>query len=543
MEHPEFDLTRVCLSFLTLDQLQGWMLAKKTIAEKAFQIAKKMSLQLPSEASGYLRMRENKKVNSYLEQLSNIIDSIINTFKTLFISWANGSFSVGMHDMWATSEILIKLLMIPLLGAYSLNALMTGEWNILNITTMIYLIAIVSLASYARLRPHQTKLPNCDNLTSASLEGRLTPTIGREAELEKVLQALMDRNVFLQPIVVAPSRTGKTKIIEKLSQFSSSALAKPPLKKVQWQVITPSSIGRWVYSRFAELIRLFCLIRDEEQHIFVFEELDQAMQETANWGQFSDFLKKELDARSNIRCIAVTTPEGYAKISKDEAFANRFKVVIPMDALSAIETTIVLQTYRRQTVTDVIVDNAAISKAVQLTKTTADKCQPEQAQTLLTYAINQIRYKYDYGSDRKLEKKRKKLKSLQYQYENSPSDVLSTGIDVENFKTLQLSVADREQKLEKRQKTLNKVQKVVAHYIQKKETHHQNIRQIASEGEMTEESVQKKFLLDQLFALPFMEKWLTAIETELHEPIRVNEALIQTAFEEMKKARETVALT
>lgn len=577
------DLCLVCFEFLGLEQMKSWLETKHGVIESLWEKADRMAKRLPQEHS---RRRNNTWINEFkrnVRQCSVLFSSIINTFVSIFVFWSEGRIQINFHDKWATFEILLKIIMIPIVLFMWFKTLFTEQWQAYALTALVQCTAIGVIAYYSKFPPKPRALPDCEALIDMAEQNLLKPTIGRDEELGKALQGVIDGDVSLQPIFVAPSRVGKTKIMEKLAEFIVAAPPGSPIKDLQIFVISPSSVGSGFDSRIAETKQqLLSRIKGHEKNtIIVFEEIQEAMKQM-NWGQFSDFLKKELDARSGIRCIAITTPEGYKTVKTDFAFAERFKMVIPIGSLSEIEVKLILQHYQYETVHDVLIDNSAIAKAVELTKCDG-KCQPDKAQTLLTRACNKVRYNYHFYSSAALNEKKKELESLRFEYANEnlvdtsyiDQSILQlverknlteinekiflvaaelveiTELDrrkqktcLHNFlreKVLELEIEALETKVQMTQSVLQKIKKLVKRSLFEKRASFQTAKKIRRYArEVIPEDVQRLFLHQLYVAQPKICEIISQLEEQLGTEVnaRVNENFIQEVFEEAKRDLE-----
>jgi ATP-dependent Clp protease ATP-binding subunit ClpA len=172
----------------------------------------------------------------------------------------------------------------------------------------------------------------CINLNEKAREGKLDKLIGREAELERVIEILM-RKAKNNPLLVGDAGVGKTAIVEGLAlQIVQKAV--PTL--LQNAVIYSLNLGALIAGTryrgdFEERLKAIVSQVEADPNIVLF--IDEVHSITgagvANNGSLDagNLLKPYL-ARGSFRCIGATTYQEYNKhISKDRALARRFEMI------------------------------------------------------------------------------------------------------------------------------------------------------------------------------------------------------------------------
>ena len=565
-----------CLELLPIEVLNQWMKAKHGIVESVWEMAKKMEDRLPDELQKRMPQTWKQDFQQTMEQCSTLLISIMNTFVSIFVSWSEGRVPIGNHDKWTVLDMFFKMIMVPILLGMWLKTLFVEQWKAYSVLAIIQLVAIKAIATYVKNPPKPRAIPDCESLTNKAEQNLLKPTIGREEEQKKLIQGLMDYNVSLQPVIVGEPRVGKSKLLEGLAQLIASAPKDSPIKNWCLHVVTPSTVGTGFDSKVAEMRQLLNQIKgNEENTTIIFEEIQESMKQH-NWGQFSDSLKKELDARRGIRCIATTTPEGYKALLTDHAFAERFKLKIPVSPLPESDTKLILQTYVHEMVNDVLVDKGAILKVVELTKKDGN-CQPDKAQTLLTAACNRIRFNYQLYQPKALIEKRKLLKSLRYENGNDQlqnhkyinaeiQGIIARGnleelkqksatleskesLSIEDQyrlrflkeKILKIEIALEEENLESTQECLKKIQKIARLYLKVSKCSSALIQKIThcSKDEVPQH-LQKEFWTWIYCLQPKLKVLIDKLERQTQVNVQVTDSFVQSVFDEMKKDLETI---
>lgn len=216
-----------------------------------------------------------------------------------------------------------------------------------------------SVGSSGAKAQHMTKTqtksstPVIDNfgtdLTLAATEGKLDPVVGREREIQRVIE-ILGRRKKNNPILIGEPGVGKSAIVEGLAQMIANRTTSPMLfgKRIVSLDLTAIVAGTKYRGQFEERIR--ALIKEIEQHqeIIVFiDEIHTLVGAGSTPGSMdaANILKPAL-ARGTIQCIGATTLDEYRNsIEKDGALERRFQKVL-VEPTSAKETLLILQNIR-----------------------------------------------------------------------------------------------------------------------------------------------------------------------------------------------------
>ena len=182
-------------------------------------------------------------------------------------------------------------------------------------------------------RPKETSLlaEFSRDLTQAALEGQLDPLVGRERELERVIQILC-RRTKNNPVLIGEPGVGKTAIVEGLAQRISDSDVPPFLAEKRILSLDLSLIvaGTKYRGQFEERLKTIMKELMESQNSIVFiDELHTLVGAGSAEGSLdaANILKPAL-SRGEIQCIGATTPGEYRKsVEKDRSLERRFQAV------------------------------------------------------------------------------------------------------------------------------------------------------------------------------------------------------------------------
>jgi len=172
----------------------------------------------------------------------------------------------------------------------------------------------------------------CRDLTKLAKENKLDPVIGREKEIERVIQVLSRRKKN-NPVLIGEPGVGKTAIAEGLAQ----KIIKRNVPEVLWGKTVLSLdlasvvAGTKYRGQFEERLKaILNEIRNSDTMILFIDELHTIVGAGAAEGAIdaSNMLKPAL-ARGELQCIGATTLEEYRKyIEKEGALERRFQPIM-----------------------------------------------------------------------------------------------------------------------------------------------------------------------------------------------------------------------
>lgn len=182
----------------------------------------------------------------------------------------------------------------------------------------------------------RTKTPTLDefgaNLTQMAAEGKLDPVVGRQKEIERVIQ-ILGRRTKNNPVLIGEPGVGKTAIAEGLAQRIANNDIPDILedKRVVTLDIGLLVAGTKYRGEFEErLKKIMDEIRSAGNVILVIDEVHTLIGAGAAEGAIdaANILKPAL-ARGELQCIGATTLDEYRKhIERDAALERRFQPVM-----------------------------------------------------------------------------------------------------------------------------------------------------------------------------------------------------------------------
>jgi ATP-dependent Clp protease ATP-binding subunit ClpC len=182
----------------------------------------------------------------------------------------------------------------------------------------------------------RTKTPTLDefgtNLTQLAAEGKLDPVVGRQKEIERVIQ-ILGRRTKNNPVLIGEPGVGKTALAEGLAQRIATGDIPDILeeKRVVTLDIGLLVAGTKYRGEFEErLKKIMDEIRSAGNVILVIDEVHTLIGAGAAEGAIdaANILKPAL-ARGELQCIGATTLDEYRKhIERDAALERRFQPVM-----------------------------------------------------------------------------------------------------------------------------------------------------------------------------------------------------------------------
>src|SRR5499433_2510400 len=247
----------------------------------------------------------------------------------------------------------------------------------------------------------KSKTPALDSfgrdLTELARQGKLDPVIGRQNEIERVIQVL-SRRTKNNPVLLGEAGVGKTAIVEGLAQLVVDSNVPELLRDRRIVVLDLAMMvaGTKYRGQFEERIKaVMNEVRRAKNTILFIDELHTLVGAGGAEGAIdaSNVLKPAL-ARGEIQCIGATTLDEYRKyIEKDGALARRFQP-ITVDPPSKEDTIEILKGLRDRYEAHhrVQILDAALDAAVELSdRYITGRCLPDKAIDVLDEAGARIR--------------------------------------------------------------------------------------------------------------------------------------------------------
>jgi ATP-dependent Clp protease ATP-binding subunit ClpC len=181
----------------------------------------------------------------------------------------------------------------------------------------------------------KSKTPALDSfgrdLTDLAREGKLDPVIGREGEIERVIQ-ILSRRTKNNPVLLGEAGVGKTAIVEGLAQRIVKGTVPEILRRKRLVVLDLAMMvaGTKYRGQFEERIKaVMTEVRRAKDVMLFIDELHTLVGAGGAEGAIdaSNVLKPAL-SRGEVQCIGATTLDEYRKyIEKDGALERRFQTV------------------------------------------------------------------------------------------------------------------------------------------------------------------------------------------------------------------------
>ncbi len=191
----------------------------------------------------------------------------------------------------------------------------------------------------------------CRDLTSLAGEGQLDPTIGRQKEIERVIEVLSRRKKN-NPVLIGEAGVGKTAIVEGLAQLIASGNCPDSLASHRVLALDMAAViaGTKYRGQFEERLKAVMNEIAQNKNVILFiDELHTLVGAGAAEGAIdaSNMLKPAL-ARGELQCVGASTLNEYRKyIEKDGALERRFQTVI-VDPPTLEETIEILKGLRQR---------------------------------------------------------------------------------------------------------------------------------------------------------------------------------------------------
>lgn len=236
---------------------------------------------------------------------------------------------------------------------------------------------------------HNNKTPFLDkystDLTKAAKDGKLDPVVGREHEIQRVLE-IIGRRKKNNPILIGEPGVGKSAIVEGLAQLIVKQQTSPALfnKRIVSVDLTAMVAGSKYRGQFEERIKGLITELENNPDIIIFiDEIHTLIGAGGGSGTMdaANILKPAL-ARGTVQCIGATTFKEYANsIEKDGALERRFQKVI-VEPTTTEQTLAILRNIkdRYEEHHGVTFSDEALEACVKLTERyVADRFFPDKA--------------------------------------------------------------------------------------------------------------------------------------------------------------------
>lgn len=322
------------------------------------------------------------------------------------------------------------------------------------------------------------KTPTLDkysrDLTIYASEGKLDPVIGREKEIERVIQVL-SRRTKNNPCLIGEPGVGKTAIAEGLAQEIDKGIVPEILKNKRVVTLDLASMvaGAKYRGEFEDRLKKVMEEVNKSKEVILFiDEIHTIIGAGGSEGAIdaSNILKPSL-ARGEIQVIGATTLDEYRKrFEKDSALERRFQPITIQEP--SVEDTIKIlqglrdryEAHHRVKITD-----DAIKAASELShRYITDRFLPDKAIDLVDEAASKIRI-MSITAPSEFNEIEKRLEELANEKEESISsqnyELAASLRDEEKKLKIELESKKEEWEKDKTKKTLQVTDKEIAHIV------------------------------------------------------------------------------
>jgi ATP-dependent Clp protease ATP-binding subunit ClpC len=262
------------------------------------------------------------------------------------------------------------------------------------------------------------------DLTAAARANRLDPVIGRQKEIERVVQ-ILSRRTKNNPVLIGEPGVGKTAIVEALAQRVTKSEVPEMLQGRRIGTLDIGSLvaGTKYRGEFEERLKKVieelknagnCILFIDEMHMLVGAGAAEGAVDAAN------ILKPSL-ARGELQCVGATTLDDYRKhIEKDAALERRLQPIV-VEEPTTEETIAILRGIksRYEDHHSLIISDEALDTAAELaSRYVPDRFLPDKAIDLVDEAASRVRIKRSYAPP-SLQEASKGLDSLRREKEEA----------------------------------------------------------------------------------------------------------------------------
>ena len=238
------------------------------------------------------------------------------------------------------------------------------------------------------------------DLTKRAAEGDLDPVVGRDSELQRVIQ-ILSRRTKNNPVLIGEPGVGKTAIVEKLAHLVVDGDVPETLQGKRVVTLDMGALvaGTKYRGEFEERLKKVigelreagnCVLFIDEMHTMVGAGAAEGAVDAAN------ILKPSL-ARGELQVVGATTQDDYRKyVERDPALERRFQPIV-VDAPDAITTVEILRGVKgmyEQHHDLEILDEALETAATLADRYIADRQLPDKAIDLIDEAASRVRIKH-----------------------------------------------------------------------------------------------------------------------------------------------------
>lgn len=234
------------------------------------------------------------------------------------------------------------------------------------------------------------------DLTQLARQGKLDPVVGRQHEIERVIQ-ILSRRTKNNPVLIGDSGVGKTAIVEELANEIAKGQVPQTLRNKRLLSLDLSGLvaGTKYRGEFEKRLKSVTdeIIASQRNIILFIDELHTLAEAGEATGAIdaADILKPAL-ARGELQAIGATTPDDYEKIKADVTLERRFQPIF-VDEPTVDETISIVKGLRDryQRHHHVKISDEAVDSAVRLSnELLTDRHFPDKAIDLIDEASAKV---------------------------------------------------------------------------------------------------------------------------------------------------------
>ena len=264
------------------------------------------------------------------------------------------------------------------------------------------------------------------DLTALAREDKLDPVIGRETEIERVIQ-ILSRRTKNNPALIGEPGVGKTAIVEGIAQKIVAQDIPYPLRNKQlWQLDVGSLVAGTMYrGQFEErLKKVIDELKNSDSILFIDEVHMLVGAGSAGSSVDAANILKPALSRGELQCVGATTMEEYRKhIESDAALERRFQPVVVKEP-SADESIAILRGIRERYEQhhQLRISDQAVETAVRLaSRYITERFLPDKAIDLIDEGSARVRM-YKSPTQIRLRETQAQLKEVRVERERAVAD-------------------------------------------------------------------------------------------------------------------------
>ncbi|MDY7094649.1 MAG: ATP-dependent Clp protease ATP-binding subunit [Acidobacteriota bacterium] len=272
--------------------------------------------------------REIEGERVFVERISSTAELPLSEESKKVLAYASHEAESMLHATVGSEHLLIGLLRVE--GAVAMRILAQFGLDVYTVRE-----EVLSIVKEREAAEQKKELPFLSeygrDLTALAVEGAFDPLIGREQELERIVQ-ILSRRTKNNPILLGEPGIGKTAIVEGLAQRIIDGLVPIFLARKRIVALDLSLIvaGTKYRGQFEERLKgILKELRESDDLVVFIDEIHSLIGAGSAEGSLdaANILKPAL-SRGEISCIGATTLKEYRKyIEKDRSLLRRFQAI------------------------------------------------------------------------------------------------------------------------------------------------------------------------------------------------------------------------